>query len=260
MLFKRVLTVLFLLPAVIYIVFQKNNDIFVFSLMFVLIFAIQEYCNLASLKGGLIKIIYTFSLLLIFYFLNKQTIHFMPYWILSILFLSSFWWLLNIYLISSFPKHSEYWHKNLALRLLIGFLVFIPMMLSLTAIHRIDSKALMLLLSLVWAADCGGYFFGKALGKNKLCPNVSPGKTVEGALGGVFLSLVVVGLYLFFISKGSSATDYFYFSALSISVFKRLANVKDSGALLPGHGGLLDRIDSLTAAAPFFFLFYVFIT
>jgi len=273
MLFKRALTAIFLLPAVIFIVLQKNNDIFVFSLMFVLVLAIQEYCNLILLKNVLIKITYALTLLLAFYFLNKQSIYFMPSWVLTILVLSSLWWLLNIYLIVSFPKHSEYWHKKLALRLIIGFFVFIPMLISLAAIHRINSGALILLLSLVWATDCGGYFFGRAFGKNKLCPNVSPGKTIEGVLGGVFLSLVVVNFYLFFITESPTIKDYFYFNTLSIiivvasvvgdlleSIFKRLVNAKDSGNLLPGHGGVFDRIDSLTAAAPCFFLLYVFIT
>jgi phosphatidate cytidylyltransferase len=273
MLFKRALTVIFLLPAVIFVVIQKNNDIFVFSLMVVLLLAIHEYCNLASLKNGLIKTAYIFTLLITFYFLNNQSIHFMPSWILAILVLATLWWLSTIYLILSFPKNSAYWHDNVAFRLIIGFLVFMPMLVSLSAIHRINSNALMLLLSLVWAADCGGYFFGKAFGKNKLCPNVSPGKTIEGVLGGVFLSSVIVNFYLFFVTEGFTIKDYFYFNVLSIivvaasvagdlleSAFKRLANAKDSGNLLPGHGGVFDRIDSLTAAAPFFFLFYIFIT
>jgi len=273
MLLKRALTVIFLLPAVIFIVVQKNNDIFVFSLMLVLLLAIHEYCNLASLKNGLIKTAYIFILLLTFYFLNKLSIHFMPSWILTILVLTTLWWLSNIYLILSFPKNSEYWHDSLALRLIVGVFVFMPMLVSLSAIHRINSDALILLFSLVWAADCGGYFFGRAFGKNKLCPNVSPGKTIEGVLGGLFLSSVVVNFYLFFVAEGFTIKDYFYFNVLSIivvaasvtgdlleSIFKRLANTKDSGTLLPGHGGVFDRIDSLTAAAPFFFLFYVLIT
>jgi len=273
MFLKRALTVIFLLPAVIYLVFQDNNNIFVFSLIFIFLLAVNEYSNLISLNNKLVKTIYIFSLLLLFIFLNKQSTLYMPLWILSIIFLSALWWLLNIYLISSFPKNSKYWHNNLAVRLISGFLVFIPMLLSLAAIHRINSGALMLLLSLVWAADCGGYFFGKAFGKNKLCPNVSPGKTVEGLLGGVFLSLIVMNLYLFFILESSSVNDYLNFNVLSIvvvatstigdlleSAYKRLANVKDSGTLLPGHGGIFDRIDSLTASAPFFFLLYVVAT
>jgi len=273
MLLKRALTTVFLLPAVIYLVFQDNNNIFVFSLIFVFFLAAHEYTKLISLNNKLIKTIYIFSLLLLFIFLNKQSILYMPFWILFILFLSVLWWLLNIYFISSFPKNSKYWQNNLTVRLISGFFVFIPMVLSLAAIHRINNEALMLLLSLVWAADCGGYFFGKAFGKNQLCPNVSPGKTVEGLLGGAFLSMIVINFYLFFILESSSVRDYLYFNVISIVVvttsaigdllessYKRLANVKDSGTLLPGHGGVFDRIDSLTASAPFFFLLYVFIT
>ena len=273
MFLKRVLTVIFLLPAVIYVVFQNNNNIFILSLIFVFLIAANEYSKLISLNNRALKTLYIATLLLLFIVLNKYSILYMPLWILSILFLSVLWWLLNIYLISSFPKNSEYWQDNLAVRLISGFLVFIPMLLSLAAIHRISNEALMLLLSLVWAADCGGYFFGKVFGKNKLCPNVSPGKTIEGLLGGVFLSLVIANLYLFFFFESSSINEYLYFNIISIvvvaastigdlleSAYKRLANVKDSGALLPGHGGVFDRIDSLTASAPFFFLLYVGIT
>ena len=127
MFLKRALTVVFLLPAVIYLVFQDNNNIFVFSLIFVFFLAAHEYTKLISLNNKLIKAIYIFSLLLLFIFLNKQSILYMPFWILFILFLSVLWWLLNIYLISSFPKNSKYWQNNLAVRLISGFFVFIPM-------------------------------------------------------------------------------------------------------------------------------------
>ena len=83
---------------------------------------------------------------------------------------------------------------------------------------------------LVWGADSGAYMFGKMFGKHKLAPKVSPGKTWQGFFGGL---LKVLG-------------------DLTESMFKREAGIKDSGNLIPGHGGILDRIDSLTAAVPVF--------
>jgi phosphatidate cytidylyltransferase len=121
-------------------------------------------------------------------------------------------------------------------------------------------------------ADIGAYFAGNAFGKNKLCPNVSPGKTVEGALGGIILSLVVGALYVLITIDNPTLENYFNFAVLSLivslvsilgdlfeSILKRIADVKDSGKILPGHGGLLDRIDSLTCAAPIFFLLFSFL-
>ena len=147
------------------------------------------------------------------------------------------------------------------------------MLVSLAAIHRIDNNALLLLFLIVWASDSGAYFFGRTFGNYKLCQNVSPAKTTEGAIGGVLLSLLAVNLYLYFVYHPASISQYYYFSILSIAVsfasiagdlfesaIKRTANVKDSGYLLPGHGGIFDRIDSLTAAAPFFFLIFIVIT
>jgi phosphatidate cytidylyltransferase len=128
------------------------------------------------------------------------------------------------------------------------------------------------LLVLIWAADVGAYFAGRAYGKNKLCPAVSPGKTLEGVYGGIALSQLVAISYVYISIQTPSVNDFLMFCFLSLSValvsvlgdlfesvLKRIAKVKDSGKLLPGHGGLLDRIDSLTSSAPIFFLLFIFL-
>ena len=106
-----------------------------------------------------------------------------------------------------------------------GFIVLVPAWLALTVLHKQGPKLLMFLLALVWIADIAAYFVGKRFGKNKLAPNLSPGKSLISVVGDLYESLL-----------------------------KRSAGVKDSGRILPGHGGVLDRIDSLTAAAPGFVL------
>jgi len=121
------------------------------------------------------------------------------------------------------------------------------------------------LLAVIWAADAGAYFTGKAIGHHPLAPRLSPGKTFEGLAGGLFAAALVAILlirlaegrlpspgWVVLIAVGIAAISVA--GDLFVSLLKRQAGVKDSGGLLPGHGGLLDRIDSLAAAAPFYTL------
>jgi phosphatidate cytidylyltransferase len=118
------------------------------------------------------------------------------------------------------------------------------------------------LLLLVFAADIGAFFAGRSMGRRKLAPRVSPGKTWEGALGGLLMvALVAWGGAAYFdlplgtaVAFGCAVGVFSIVGDLTESMFKRAAGLKDSGALLPGHCGILDRIDSVTAAAPLYAL------
>ena len=120
----------------------------------------------------------------------------------------------------------------------------------------------MFALLIVWAADMGAYFVGKGFGKVKLAPQISPGKTWEGVLGGLcaVMVLAAIGAQVFATDIAVLLPFCLAIAMISIvgdlteSMFKRNAGVKDSGSLFPGHGGVLDRIDSVTAAAPLFAL------
>lgn len=129
-----------------------------------------------------------------------------------------------------------------------------------------------LCIATAWVADAGAYFVGSACGKHKLCPNVSPKKTVEGAVGGVIIGIlgaIVVGcVYHFFIFDGKATVDFVgvaiiatistftsIIGDLTFSLIKRSCNVKDYGNIIPGHGGILDRCDSIIMTAPVLFLF-----
>lgn len=124
---------------------------------------------------------------------------------------------------------------------------------------------LMLPITLTWATDTGAYFFGRTFGRHKLIPSVSPGKTVEGAVGGVVVAVVAAWLYVSFLLRPFAQLSMLPFSLivfavivsviaqigdLAESLFKRDAGVKDSSTLLPGHGGILDRFDSLLFVLP----------
>lgn len=138
----------------------------------------------------------------------------------------------------------------------IGFMVLYPFWVGICTLYDLDKKLLLLLILIVAAEDTGAYFSGKRWGVHKLIPHVSPGKTWEGLLGGVICAMVAVLLILPYSLMGISLSVMVFavLGDLFESLIKRIFQVKDSGVLLPGHGGLLDRIDSLTAAVPFFAL------
>jgi phosphatidate cytidylyltransferase len=140
--------------------------------------------------------------------------------------------------------------------LLAGLLVLLPASLAMTAL---EPGRLLAVLVLVWVADSAAYFVGRAWGRRKLAPSLSPGKTWEGAAGGVGAALVwaIICRRVFedaawppYLAAAGLLAAASIVGDLFESAAKRRAGVKDSGALLPGHGGILDRIDSATAVLP----------
>ena len=164
-----------------------------------------------------------------------------------------------------FYRHSGNW-PLLARVLLLGLgldLLWICVH-GLVYLHAVYGGMMLLyLLSLVWVADIGAYFSGRRFGRIKLAPAISPGKTREGVIGGLMANLLWMAVvYQMSIGWGLSMASFLLIglatSLISVvgdlfeSVLKREAGVKDSGKLLPGHGGVLDRVDSVIAATPFF--------
>ena len=268
MLIKRLLTTVILIPLVVIATLKLDSSAFVIAMMPVLFISSWEYSGLIKIKHWATKALYVSTLMTAAYFLNQT-----PFLLMPILIITLLWWVINSFWIISFPRHTRYWHNYLAIRLVNGFFFFVPLLVALSALHQIDSTLVLLLLVLIWAADSGAYLVGRTIGKNKLLPNVSPGKTIEGAAGGALLSLGAMFIYVHFGFENAAFKQYFFYGVLSLvatfasilgdlfeSLHKRVAGVKDSGILLPGHGGLFDRIDSLTASAPIFFLAYSLLT
>lgn len=141
--------------------------------------------------------------------------------------------------------------------MIVGWLMVMPFWFALLTLRADNANTLLAVMLLVWIADCGAYFVGKAFGKHKLAPSISPGKSWEGAIGG----LVAVFIYLMVAQSGLGLSMSGFMTmvfgviltAVSIggdlleSLLKRMAGVKDSSQLLPGHGGVFDRVDSLIA-------------
>lgn len=150
----------------------------------------------------------------------------------------------------------------LFIRWLAGVLVLVPLFIALIALYRNGPGILLFALLIVWAADAGAYFAGKQFGRVKLAPSISPGKTWEGVLGGVLVVALLAIIAAYWSDTRLAVLLPFCLAVaalsivgdLTVSMFKRTAGVKDSGSLFPGHGGVLDRIDSVAAAAPLFAL------
>lgn len=173
----------------------------------------------------------------------------------ALLYCALAWWMVALCWVAIFPGHMNRGGAALA-----GALVLVPAWLALVQLHNFNPQWILFLLLLVVAADVGAYFCGRRFGRHKLAPQVSPGKTWEGVAGGLLSASVMagIGVYWFnvqpmpFIVLCAVVVIASILGDLTESLFKRHAGLKDSGTLLPGHGGVLDRIDSVTAAAPFF--------
>jgi len=144
----------------------------------------------------------------------------------------------------------------------IGMLMILPTWLALVQLRQAGALSLLAVMAAVWLADIAAYFFGRTFGKHKLAPGISPGKTWEGAIGGGFavivygfilspkMPAVLSGNYLLLLSVLVSMAVISIIGDLFESLLKRQAGLKDSSNILPGHGGVLDRIDSLTSTLP----------
>ncbi len=284
MLKQRIITALILAPLAIAAIFYLSLQNFAAVLLVVLAIGAWEWGPLmgfdtkrrrVSFVGALIV-----AILAMWFVIPPEQL-----WSLTgelnptaqvILYVSAVWWLCSTFMIFKYPKYSNIWCDKRRIRGLFGILTLAPTWLAFLAIraNQIEfsefhgTYLLLFLFALVWSADVGAYFTGKRFGKHKLMPNVSPGKTIEGFAGGnVCAALVALIAGLFFGWTGNQIVAVMalalLISTVSVigdlteSMLKRQAGVKDSGKILPGHGGVLDRIDSLTATAPVFAICYM---
>tara|TARA_R110002072_G_scaffold1815_8_gene15341 strand:- start:27235 stop:28071 length:837 start_codon:yes stop_codon:yes gene_type:complete len=178
------------------------------------------------------------------------------------------WWSFALLWIKSYPDSAIFW-RNTAMRCLMGFLILVPAWIAAVYLLSFPQGGILVVVMVivVAAADIGAYFAGKRFGEHKLADQVSPAKTWEGFWGGV-VACVLLALLLFYLLPDHAAHIGLVsvvaviittglasvVGDLTVSMVKRESGVKDSGSLLPGHGGVLDRLDSLSAAAPVYTL------
>lgn len=259
MLRQRIITALVLAPLALAGVMFLPQPAFSVVAALIVMLAGWEWGNLAGFGEPGKRVGFALFIGLCCFLANGMS----PFFILGI---AAGWWLVALALVKGYPGSAVYCQSK-PVRLLMGVLTLVPTWFGLVTLKGYDLSGMTILfvLLLVWAADVGAYFSGRALGKHKLAVNVSPKKTLEGLVGGLLLALLVaacVGLYFeFSFARGMGLLVLTVvvgivsvLGDLFESLLKRERGIKDSSNLLPGHGGILDRIDSLTAAVPVFTL------
>ncbi len=264
MLKKRIITAVILAPIVIAGIFLLADIYFALFIGLIVVIGAWEWGNLSGFEG---KASYLYALGI---GVCLVTAWFLPaIWILTVGFL---WWCLALVLVVRYPKDSLVWGAMWQ-RCLIGALVLVPAWVSLQQLKS-DANSdylILLLMFLIWGADIGAYFSGRAFGNKKLAPAVSPGKSWAGLVGGMCTAMLIVVVMTYVQGEmqiGSSVWWNFFavcmfvalvsvLGDLTESMFKRYRGIKDSSNLLPGHGGILDRIDSLVAAGPVYALLLI---
>ncbi|MCP3666143.1 MAG: phosphatidate cytidylyltransferase [Gammaproteobacteria bacterium] len=262
MLLQRVITALILAPLVLACIFYLPSDLLAIPFAIVILLAGWEWVPMAGLKGLLSRMLYLLSLIvgmaILWWIIQK------PQWLILFFGVITGWWVaVSIGIVKYRPEIGRRW--GVRIKLFFGWVVLVPLWGALIALHsrpEMGPQMVIFLMFLIWIADSGAYFAGRRWGHNKLAPLISPGKSWEGVYGALAgAALCGVFLYWWLPETGSLAWITVFCLAVCLfsvvgdlfeSLLKRQAGIKDSSHILPGHGGMLDRIDSLTAAAPVF--------
>ncbi|MGO1462743.1 MAG: phosphatidate cytidylyltransferase [Marinobacter sp.] len=266
MLKTRIITALILAPAAIGGIFFLPPTGFALFTAAIITLGAWEWANMSGLEHQPARIGYAAAVAVVLYGLVDVSA-------VAVLWLALLWWCVCFLLVRSYPAGSERW-GSVFVRALMGLLVLVPAWVGLNYIraggfHFGDASNNLLVIlyvfCIVWVADIGAYFAGRAFGKAKLAPRVSPGKSWAGVWGGLFAVGVLALAASVLVSASVSEAALLVVASLVTglvsvlgdlleSMLKRFRGIKDSSQLLPGHGGIMDRIDSLTAAAPVFAL------
>jgi len=279
MLLQRVITASVLAPLVVLAIFQLPHLYFSGIWAAVLLVAAWEWTNLAEVKSTAIKVLFLVLMLIPMSILQfwTQTLEIIAQlanwpevrtqsglieWLVVPGVLFWFYVMLKIRKAGEGLLETE---MSTAKKLFLGGFILLSAWLFLARLIVLEEPSMtMFFFVLIWSADIGAYFVGKKFGRTKLAIEISPGKTLEGMYGALASAFVVSLIFtLFFGFTAISIADFIMLSIITVlvsiygdlffSAAKRIRGVKDSGTILPGHGGLLDRLDSVIAAVPVFY-------
>lgn len=271
MLRQRVITALLLVALFLAGVYYLPLPVLATAFAVVVALGAWEWAALSELQQPVSRVLYLLVLLVIIFALYRYAGDggaMRREQVQPVLGLGCLWWCFALLWVRSFPSSAPLWSSRL-MRALMGALILLPAWLAAVYLLQLEAHGavMVVLVMVVAAADIGAYFVGVRFGRHALAPRVSPGKTWEGFWGGVSsVALLTVLLWQLLPAR----FDHLSLTAalvitlstalasvlgdLTVSMVKRQSGVKDSSSLLPGHGGLLDRLDSLCAAAPTFAL------
>jgi len=251
MLRQRIITALIALSVLGVILYVLPTDIVRFLMALLILIGSWEwsgFCFRTKDSRRLIYVVFVGTFISILYIVLPDPL------LLATLFKAALgWWLLAMVWMFFFPTPVP---KLVAWA--CGLMVLVPTWAALDYLYVESTSSLVFALLIVWVADISAYFVGKGFGHFKLAPEISPGKTWEGVFGAItgvlFLSLISSQLLdvdiKVLVPLCLAATILSVIGDLTVSMFKRNAGIKDSGSFFPGHGGVLDRIDSVTATVP----------
>jgi len=264
MLKTRVLTSLILIPVFLAALFLLPEIYWALLMLSGILMGVWEWAEMAKFpkNGRVAYLLLTLAACVLLVFANGEQLAYLQEY-------SIFWGILaaTVFWICVAPLWlTMRWHvRNFIFMAIAGWLVILPLWFSLLSLRRISPWLLLGIVAAIWIADTAAYFIGKRFGKHKLAPKISPGKTWEGVLG-AWGGVSIYGLVLcqafhldyWLIAGLWGLTVLSIIGDLLESLIKRQAQLKDSGTLLPGHGGMLDRIDGLTSSLPLaaFFIYF----
>lgn len=270
MLKQRIITGIALVLLLLLVIYALPRPLFTVVIGAVVMLAAWEWTMLSHFRDTRKRVTYLASIVVLFFVITLLPMH------LSIVLISTVsivWWLLALVGIFRFQRKPSTFRRNTEILNLLGLLVLLPFWFSLvmlnsgSVVYDAAHPVLLFAIILVALADTTAYFVGRKWGKHKLASQVSPGKSWEGLLGAMAaVMVIVIPLGMLFGISALSKLDLIVLGFITViaaligdlfeSVVKRIAGVKDSGTLLPGHGGILDRIDAYTAAIPIFMAVY----